>query len=56
MAAQVTLQGGAADPQAIRVLLNTAASQGIIAKPEPGAHLSDRSGAVQRGQCARGSR
>src|SRR5262245_14621080 len=37
---QVTLQGGAANPQAIQILLNTAASQGIVVKPEPGASTS----------------
>jgi hypothetical protein len=38
--ARVTLQGGAANPQAIQVLVNTAASQGIVVKPEPGASTS----------------
>ena len=35
--ATVTLQGGNADPQAIQSLLNTAASQGIVVTPRPGA-------------------
>jgi len=39
--AQVTLEGGAADPAALRVLLNTAASQGIVATTPPGASTAD---------------
>src|SRR5262245_41190010 len=39
--AQVTLQGGTADPQALQVLLNTAASQGIVVKPAPGASTAE---------------
>jgi hypothetical protein len=35
--AQVTLQGGAVDPQAMQILLNTAASQGLVVTPTPGA-------------------
>lgn len=39
--AQVMLQGGTGDPQALQVLLNTAASQGIVVKPAPGASTSE---------------
>src|SRR5688572_32070567 len=39
--ATVTLQGGGADPQAIQTLLNTAASQGIVITPAPGATTRD---------------
>jgi len=39
--ATVTLQGGGADPQAIQTLLNTAASQGIVVTPAPGATTRD---------------
>ncbi|HET9216902.1 MAG TPA: carboxypeptidase-like regulatory domain-containing protein [Terriglobia bacterium] len=39
--ATVTLQGGNADPQAIQSLLNTAASQGIVVTPPPGASTRD---------------
>jgi hypothetical protein len=52
--AQVTLQGGAADPQALQVLLNTAASQGIVAKPEPGASTSEVIQALSNAAVARG--
>src|SRR4030095_8433138 len=52
--AQVTLQGGAANPQAIQVLLNTAASQGIVVKPEPGASTSQIIQALSNADIARG--
>ena len=39
--ATVTLQGGNVDPQAIQSLLNTAASQGIVVTPPPGASTRD---------------
>jgi hypothetical protein len=52
--AQVTLQGGAADPQAIQVLLNTAAGQGIVVKPEPGASTSEIIQALSGAAVARG--
>jgi hypothetical protein len=52
--AQVTLQGGAADPQALQVLLNTAASQGIVVKPAPGASTSDIIQALSDAAVARG--
>src|SRR6186997_1435458 len=51
--AQVTLQGGAADPQALQVLLNTAASQGIVVKPEPGASTSQIIQALSNAAVAR---
>ena len=52
--AQVTLQGGAANPQALQVLLNTAASQGIVVKPEPGASTSQIIQALSNAAIARG--
>ena len=52
--AQVTLQGGAADPQAMQVLLNTAASQGIVVTPAPGASTSDIIQALADAAAARG--
>ena len=52
--AQVTLQGGAADPQALQVLLNTAASQGIVVTPAPGASTSDAIQALADAAAARG--
>ena len=52
--AQVTLQGGAADPQAMQVLLNTAASQGIVVTPAPGASTSDIIQAMADAAAARG--
>jgi len=52
--AQVTLQGGAANPQALQVLLNTAASQGIVVKPEPGATTSQIIQALSSAAIARG--
>ena len=52
--AQVTLQGGAANPQALQVLLNTAASQGIVVKPEPGATTSQIIQALSDAAIARG--
>jgi hypothetical protein len=52
--AQVTLQGGAANPQAIQVLLNTAAGQGIVVKPEPGASTSQIIQALSNAAIARG--
>src|SRR6185436_8306912 len=52
--AQVTLQGGAADPQALQVLLNTAAGQGIVVKPEPGASTSEVIQALSSAAVARG--
>ena len=52
--AQVTLQGGAADPQAMQVLLNTAASQGIVVKTAPGASTSDIIQALADAAVARG--
>src|SRR5678815_442158 len=52
--AQVTLQGGAADPQALQVLLNTAASQGIVVTPTPGASTSDTIQALADAAAARG--
>jgi len=52
--AQVTLQGGAADPQALQVLLNTAASQGIVVKPEPNASTPATIRALADAAAARG--
>jgi hypothetical protein len=52
--AQVTLQGGAANPQALQVLLNTAASQGIVVKPEPGASTSEIIQSLSSAAVARG--
>jgi Carboxypeptidase regulatory-like domain len=52
--AQVTLQGGAANPQAIQILVNTAASQGIVVKPEPGASNSQIIQALSNAAIARG--
>jgi hypothetical protein len=52
--AQVTLQGGSADPQAMQVLLNTAASQGIVVTPAPGASTSDIIQALANAAAARG--
>ncbi len=52
--AQVTLQGGAANPQALQVLLNTAASQGIVVMPEPGASTSQIIQALSNAAVARG--
>ena len=52
--AQVTLQGGAVDPQAMQVLLNTAASQGIVVTPAPGASTSDIIQALADAAVARG--
>lgn len=52
--AQVTLQAGAANPQAIQVLVNTAASQGIVVKPEPGASTSQIIQALSNAAIARG--
>jgi hypothetical protein len=52
--AQVTLQGGTGDPQALQVLLNTAASQGIVVKPAPGASTSDIIQALADAAVARG--
>src|SRR5688572_626012 len=52
--AQVTLQGGAGDPQALQVLLNTAASQGIVVKPAPGASTSEIIQALADAAVARG--
>jgi len=52
--AQVTLQGGAVDPQAMQVLLNTAASQGIVVTPAPGASTSDIIQAMADAAAARG--
>lgn len=52
--AQVTLQGGTADPQAMQVLLNTAASQGIVVTPAPGASTSEIIQALADAAVARG--
>jgi hypothetical protein len=52
--AQVTLQGGAANPQALQTLVNTAASQGIVVKPEPGASTSEIIQALSNAAIARG--
>jgi hypothetical protein len=52
--AQVTLQGGAANPQAIQTLLNTAADQGIVAQTEPGASTSQIIQALSSAAVARG--
>jgi hypothetical protein len=52
--AQVTLQGGTANPQALQTLLNTAASQGIVVKPEPGASTSQIIQALSNAAVARG--
>ena len=52
--AQVTLQGGAANPQALQTLLNTAASQGIVVKPEPGASTSEIIQSLSNAAVARG--
>ena len=51
--AQVTLQGGAANPQAIQTLVNTAAGQGIVVKPEPGASTSEIIQALSNAAIAR---
>src|SRR5262245_51249251 len=53
-AAQVTLQGGAADPHALQVLLNSAASQAIVVTPTPGASTSDTIQALADAAVARG--
>ena len=52
--AQVTLQGGAADPQALQVLINTAASQGIVVTPAPGASTGEIIQAMADAAAARG--
>jgi hypothetical protein len=52
--AAVTLQGGAANPQALQVLLNTAASQGIVVKPENGSTTSEIIQALSNAAVARG--
>jgi hypothetical protein len=52
--AQVTLQGGAANPQAIQTLVNTAAGQGIVVKPEPGASTTEIIQALSNAAIARG--
>jgi hypothetical protein len=52
--AQVMLQGGAANPQAIQTLVNTAAGQGIVVKPEPGASTSEIIQALSNAAIARG--
>jgi Carboxypeptidase regulatory-like domain len=52
--AQVTLQGGSADPQALQILLNTAASQGIVVTPTPGATTSETIQALSNAAVARG--
>jgi hypothetical protein len=52
--AQVTLQGGAANPQALQTLLNTAAGQGIVAQTEPGASTSQIIQALSSAAVARG--
>jgi hypothetical protein len=52
--AAVTLQGGSVDPQAMQVLLNTAASQGIVVTPAPGATTSDIIQAMASAAQARG--
>ena len=52
--AKVTLQGGAANPQALQVLLNTAASQGIVVKPESGASTSEIIQSLSNAAVARG--
>jgi hypothetical protein len=51
---QVTLHGGAANPQAVQVLLNTAAGQGIVVNPEPGASTSQIIQALSDAAIARG--
>jgi hypothetical protein len=48
------LQGGAASPQALQILLNTAASQGIVVTPEPGASTSQIIQALSNAAVARG--
>jgi hypothetical protein len=53
-AAQVTLQGGTVDPQAMQVLLNTAATQGIVVTPTPGATPSETLQALSNAAVARG--
>jgi hypothetical protein len=52
--AQVMLQGGAANPQAIQTLVNTAEGQGIVVKPEPGASTSEIIQALSNAAIARG--
>ena len=52
--AQVTLQGGAVDPQAMQVLLNTAASQGIVVTPAPGESTAEIIQAMSNAAAARG--
>jgi hypothetical protein len=52
--AQVTLQGGAVNPQALQTLLNTAASQGIAIQPMPNASTSEIIQALSNAAVARG--
>jgi hypothetical protein len=52
--AQVTLQGGGADPQALQILLNTAAGQGLVVTPTPGATTSEILQALSNAAVARG--
>ena len=38
---QVTLEGGVVDPKVIQLILNSAATAGIVLTPPPGASLSE---------------
>jgi hypothetical protein len=52
--ATVTLQGGNADPEALRTLLNTAASNGVVVTPAPGATTQEIVQALATAAQARG--
>src|SRR5688572_8025321 len=52
--AAVTLQGGNVDPQVMQVLLNTAATQGLVVTPAPGATTADIVQALSNAAQARG--
>jgi hypothetical protein len=53
--AVVTLQGGNVDPQALQAFLSTAASQGIVVNPRPGATTADIIQALADAAQARGT-
>jgi hypothetical protein len=52
--AAVTLQGGNVDPKVMQVLLNTAATQGLVVTPAPGATTADIIQALSNTAQARG--
>jgi hypothetical protein len=52
--ATVTLEGGNVDPQAMQALLSTAASQGVVVTPAPGATTADIVQALANAAQARG--